>query len=56
MNSVEAEAPGFFMAGHFRNGISLGDSILAGHDAAERIERALPHPRDWVARPEPVLS
>lgn len=37
MDEAEAKAPGLFLAGHFRNGISLGDSILAGHDVAERI-------------------
>lgn len=37
MDDVEAQAPGVFLAGHFRNGISLGDSIIAGHDVAERI-------------------
>ncbi len=37
MEEVEARAPGIFLAGHFRNGISLGDSILAGHDVAGRI-------------------
>jgi len=37
MDEIEAKAPGVFLAGHFRNGISLGDSIIAGHDVAERI-------------------
>lgn len=37
MEAFEARAPGIFLAGHFRNGISLGDSILAGHDVAGRI-------------------
>jgi len=37
MNEIEAEAPGLFLAGHFRDGISLSDSILAGHNIAERI-------------------
>lgn len=37
MDEIEARAPGVFLAGHFRNGISLGDSIIAGHDVAERI-------------------
>ncbi len=43
MDEVEAKAAGVFLAGHFRNGISLGDSILAGHDVAERI-------RGWLDR------
>ena len=37
MNEIEEKAPGFFMAGHYRNGISLGDSIVSGHDVAEKI-------------------
>lgn len=41
MDEIEARAPGVFLAGHFRNGISLGDSIIAGHDVAERIARWL---------------
>lgn len=41
MNEIEEKAPGFFMAGHYRNGISLGDSIVSGHDVAERIDKFL---------------
>ncbi len=37
MNGIETKAPGMFFAGHFRDGISLGDSILSAHDAADRI-------------------
>jgi oxygen-dependent protoporphyrinogen oxidase len=37
MNQMEARLPGFFLAGHFRDGISLGDSLVSGHNAAERI-------------------
>lgn len=37
MNSLEARAPGFFLAGHYRDGISLSDSIVSGCRAAERI-------------------
>lgn len=37
METIEARAPGIFLAGHYRNGISLGDSIIAGHDVADRI-------------------
>ena len=38
MTRIEADAPGFFMAGHYRNGISLSDSIVSGYDVADRIE------------------
>jgi oxygen-dependent protoporphyrinogen oxidase len=37
MNDIENSCPGFFLAGHFRDGISLGDSIMSGHDVAARI-------------------
>lgn len=37
MEKVELEAPGIFLAGHYRNGISLGDSIIAAHDVAVRM-------------------
>ena len=37
MSTIETKAPGFFLAGHYRDGISLGDSIISGHDAAERL-------------------
>jgi oxygen-dependent protoporphyrinogen oxidase len=37
MSETEAVAPGLFIAGHARTGISLSDSILAGVGVAERI-------------------
>jgi oxygen-dependent protoporphyrinogen oxidase len=37
MADIEARAPGIFFAGHYRNGISLGDSLVSGDDAAVRI-------------------
>lgn len=37
MTAIETRAPGFFFAGHFRDGISLGDSIISGHDVAGRL-------------------
>ncbi len=37
MDETEEKAPGLFIAGHARDGISLGDSILSGHKAAARI-------------------
>ena len=30
MNDIEAKAPGLFFAGHYRDGVSLGDSIVSG--------------------------
>ena len=41
MNEIEAKSPGLFMAGHYRDGISLGDSILSAHGVVERIEKFL---------------
>ncbi len=37
MNELEVEFPGLYFAGHFRDGISLSDSILAGEAAAANI-------------------
>ncbi|MCG3148269.1 MAG: Protoporphyrinogen oxidase [Verrucomicrobiae bacterium] len=37
MTEIETRTPGLFFAGHFRDGISLGDSLVSGHDAAGRI-------------------
>ncbi len=37
MTQTEAKAPGFFLAGHYRDGVSLSDSILSGINIAERV-------------------
>jgi len=37
MAETEVRAPGLFLAGHYRDGISLGDSIVSGIDVTERI-------------------
>jgi oxygen-dependent protoporphyrinogen oxidase len=37
MFEAEVKCPGFFMAGHYRDGISLGDSIVSGHNTAGRV-------------------
>lgn len=37
MTEMEHNAPGLFVAGHARDGVSLGDSIVSGHKAASRI-------------------
>jgi oxygen-dependent protoporphyrinogen oxidase len=41
MNSLEIGAPGLFLAGHSRDGISLSDSIISGHNVAQRIQTFL---------------
>jgi protoporphyrinogen/coproporphyrinogen III oxidase len=37
MDRLETNAPGLFLAGHFRDGISLSDSIISGHHVSARI-------------------
>jgi oxygen-dependent protoporphyrinogen oxidase len=37
MTAMEARAPGLFFAGHYRDGVSLGDSIVSGGNIAERV-------------------
>jgi oxygen-dependent protoporphyrinogen oxidase len=37
MTTIEAGAPGLFFAGHYRDGISLSDSLVSGHRVAERM-------------------
>ncbi|GIX50612.1 MAG: protoporphyrinogen oxidase [Limisphaera sp.] len=37
MDEMERACPGLFFGGHYRDGISLGDSILSGLRTAERI-------------------
>lgn len=41
MTEVEAHAPGLFLAGHYRDGISLSDSIVSGINVADRVENTL---------------
>lgn len=41
MDDAEAVLPGFFLAGHSRDGISLGDSITSGDRAAGKIDNFL---------------
>ncbi len=36
MNETEIKAPGLFLAGHYRDGISLSDSIVSGCNVADR--------------------
>lgn len=37
MAGLEQQFPGFFLAGHYRDGISVSDSIVSGRRAAERV-------------------
>jgi oxygen-dependent protoporphyrinogen oxidase len=45
MSEMEANAPGLFLAGHARDGVSLSDSIVSGHNVASRIT-------DYLAKTE----
>jgi oxygen-dependent protoporphyrinogen oxidase len=44
MTEMEENAPGLFIAGHARDGVSLGDSIVSGSKVAGRIETFLSTP------------
>ena len=41
MTDIESKAPGFFLAGHYRDGVSLSDSIISGCSIADRLENFL---------------
>ncbi len=37
LTDLETKTPGLFFAGHYRDGVSLGDSIVSGVNIAERV-------------------
>ena len=37
LNDLETAAPGLYFSGHYRDGVSLGDSIVSGVNIAERV-------------------
>ncbi len=39
MAQIENRAPGLFLAGHYRDGISVGDSIVSGCTVADRVRQ-----------------
>jgi len=41
LNAIETKAPGLFFAGHYRDGISVGDSMISGRNIADRVEKHL---------------
>ncbi len=41
LDALEAAAPGLFFAGHYRDGVSLGDSIVSGCNISRRVEEFL---------------
>ena len=57
MNDMELKAPGLFVAGHARDGVSLGDSIVSGHKVAGRIQAFLSsNPKRPDPRGQPVSA
>jgi oxygen-dependent protoporphyrinogen oxidase len=42
MTDIETKFPGLYFAGHYRDGISLGDSIVSGCNIAERVQKSRP--------------
>jgi oxygen-dependent protoporphyrinogen oxidase len=38
MSDIEKDAPGLFLAGHYRDGVSLSESIISGMNVADRVE------------------
>jgi oxygen-dependent protoporphyrinogen oxidase len=50
MCEAETKCPGFFMAGHYRDGISLGDSLVSGHDTAARVAEYLSSQKGGVQK------
>lgn len=52
MTEIEGKAPGLFFAGHYRDGISLGDCIVSGVNSVERAEKYLAA----VTRSTPALK
>ena len=42
LNEIEARACGLFFAGHFRDGVSLGDSMVSGVNIADRVAKLFP--------------
>lgn len=41
MNQIETKARGLFLAGHYRDGVSLSDSIVSGCNIVDRVEAFL---------------
>ena len=51
MAEAENHAPGLFLAGHYRDGVSLSDSIISGCNVVERVKNFL---RAGVSHLEPI--
>jgi len=44
LTEIESENPRLFFAGHYRDGVSLGDSMVSGVNIADRVGRLLESP------------
>jgi len=51
MTETESKAAGLFLAGHYRDGVSLSDSIVSGCNVVERVEKFV---RAGVSNLEPI--
>ena len=47
MDQAEKQAPGLFLAGHYRDGVSLSDSMISGCNVAERVAEYLRISSTW---------
>jgi protoporphyrinogen/coproporphyrinogen III oxidase len=54
MSEAESKAAGLFLAGHYRDGVSLSDSIVSGCNVVERVEKFVRAGN--VPGAEPVIS
>ncbi len=54
MSDIEARAPGLFLAGHYRDGISLSDTIVSGVNAADRVGAFVRSQSERVAGSRPA--
>jgi oxygen-dependent protoporphyrinogen oxidase len=41
LTEIEAQAPGLYFAGQYRDGVSLADSMVSGINIAERLVKKL---------------
>jgi protoporphyrinogen oxidase len=51
MTEAENKTPGLFLAGHYRDGVSLSDSIVSGCNVVERVKNFV---RAGASKLEPV--
>ena len=56
MNDMEMKAPGLFVAGHARDGVSLGNSMVSGRNVAGRIETFLAGDPRPTSHPSPLAA